>query len=115
MGTIEPVVPCLAGILASASMNSSGAADIADSEGTRAIAAFVIGRLGEAVRPFVPLLLESLSDPSPRVRMSIIGALGSLGEVALPAVKRLTEIAEDCEQDEDVRQAAAETVATIRS
>merc|ERR1711924_443635 len=79
---IEPSAPGIAAVLLGG-----------DSEATRALAAFVLGRLGEIARPFCPLLTNLLSDPSVRVRLSAIGALGNMGEAAYSASSRLEDLA----------------------
>merc|ERR1712079_894769 len=100
---IAPAAPALASIL-------SGTGD---GEGARALAAFVLGRLGEHALPFAPLLAQVLTDPSMQVRMSAIGALGNIGPAAFPIASQLAELARNMSECEDVRTAAAEAFERI--
>ena len=64
----------------------------------------VAGRIGAGA---VPYLIAFMDDASPQVRRTVILALEGLGKQASEAVKPLSEVLMDVEEDADVRVAAA--------
>jgi HEAT repeat protein len=72
-------------------------------------AAYALGNLGEAAKPYVKDIADILKDKSvdSDVRGSAAYALGNLGEAAKPYVKDIADILKDKSVDYDVRQGAA--------
>jgi HEAT repeat protein len=70
----------------------------------------VAGRIGAGA---VPYLIAFMDDASPQVRRTVILALEGLGKQASEAVKPLSEVLMDVEEDADVRVAAAGALRSI--
>ncbi|MGB3419194.1 MAG: HEAT repeat domain-containing protein [Dolichospermum sp.] len=75
----------------------------------RGSAAYALGNLGEAAKPYVKDIADIFKDKSvdSDVRGSAAYALGNLGEAAKPYVKDIADILKDKSVDYDVRQGAA--------
>ncbi|MEY2911791.1 MAG: hypothetical protein RLZZ184_1100 [Cyanobacteriota bacterium] len=78
-------------------------------------AAYALGNLGEAAKPYVKDIADILKDKSvdKYVRGSAAKALGNLGEVAKPYVKDIADILKDKSVDSDVRQGAAKALGNL--
>jgi HEAT repeat protein len=79
-----------------------------DSNSSQRAASDALGRIGS---PAVPALTESLSDPSPIVRLQTCRALAYMGVQAKDAVPALTQALNDSEQG--VREAAAAALGQV--
>jgi HEAT repeat protein len=62
-------------------------------------AASNISMLGPAAQAAVPDLIQALEDPSVRVQVQVVGALGKIGTGAKAAVPALTTIFEETKDD----------------
>lgn len=74
-------------------------------EYVRGGAAWALGRIGEAAKPAIPLLIDTLTSQHVSVRRNAPRALGNFGEEAKPATAALRQLLDD--EDSQVRVQAA--------
>ncbi|HEY2343888.1 MAG TPA: HEAT repeat domain-containing protein, partial [Chthoniobacteraceae bacterium] len=78
----------------------------------RCAAAYNLGRMGAAGAAFAPALAGALDDEDLSVRITALGGLGQMGSVA-PFADRIGALQTDARQE--IREAAADALATIDS
>ncbi len=82
----------------------------------RSSAAYALGNLGDAAKPYVKDIADILKDKTvdSNVRASAAEALGNLGDAAKPYVKDILDFLKDKTVESDVRSSAASALGNIQ-